>query len=159
MNHGTKTNAARILDQWGIAYTLYYYTVNEDRLGAEHVAQSLGMDVEVTVKTLVLRGDKTGIMVACLPGYAAIDLKKLASSSGNKKVDMVPVKEVVQLTGYLRGGVSPIGMKKQYPLYVDELVFLQEKVLLSAGLRGVQFFLDPAPFFAKAQGIVVDIAQ
>lgn len=133
-----KTNGARILDALGIGYELLTYEVDEANLGAENVCAKLGMSLDHSVKTLVLRGDKKGILVACMPGSGEIDLKKLAILSGNKKIEMVPVKEVLSLTGYIRGGVSPLGMKKNYPIFMEERLIEADQIIVSAGLRGVQ---------------------
>ena len=115
-----KTNAARMLDAAGIHYELREYTVDEDDLSAPSVAAKIGMPPEQVFKTLVARGDRTGVLIACIPANAELDLKALAAASGNKKVELVPVKEVLGLTGYIRGGVSPIGTRKPYPFYLEE---------------------------------------
>lgn len=139
-----KTIAARILDTLKIPYSLHEYAWSEEELDAVTVAGKVGLPPEQVFKTLVLKGDKTGVLMACLPGNAELDLKALAAASGNKKVEMVPVKEIQGLTGYTRGGVSPLGVKKPYPLYLDELVVLCEPVSISAGQRGLQIFLAGA---------------
>lgn len=139
-----KTNAARILDRMKIKYGILTYDVDESDLSAMHVAESTGISIDRIFKTLVLKGDKSGIFVACIPGAAELDLKALSIHSGNKKCAMVPLKEVNGLTGYLRGGCSPIGMKKNYPLYIDESVNNFQKICVSAGLRGMQFEIAPA---------------
>lgn len=138
-----KTNAARILDQSKIPYELKEYTVDESDLSAINVAQKVGLPIEQVYKTLVVRGDKTGVIVACIQGDHELQLKALATLSGNKKVEVVSLKEVQPLTGYIRGGVSPIGMKKHYPVFIDSVIKSQEKIALSAGLRGLQLFLSP----------------
>src|SRR5438477_11717887 len=138
-----KTNAARILDAAGISYQLREYEVDEDDLSAPRVAEKIGMPPEQVFKTLVARGDRTGVLLACIPGNAELDLKALAAASGNKKVELVAVKEVLGLTGYVRGGVSPIGAKKEYPVYLDETVDLWDVIAVSAGLRGFQMVLAP----------------
>jgi len=137
-----KTIAARILDQLGIGYELRAYEVVEDELDAITVAAKIGLAPEQTFKTLVVRGDKTGELVACIPAGAELDLKSLAALSGNKKVDLVPVREIEGLTGYLRGGVSPLGMKKSYPVFVDELAEILDPVSISGGRRGLQILLS-----------------
>ena len=139
----TKTNAARILDAAGISYELRAYPVDEDDLSAPHVAAAIGMPPEQVFKTLVVRGDRTGVLMACIPGNAELNLKALAAVSGNKKVELVTVKEVLGLTGYIRGGVSPVGTRKPYPLYLDETVDLWELVAVSAGMRGLQMLVAP----------------
>jgi len=138
-----KTNAARILDQSKISYDLKEYIVDESDLSAVAVAHKVGLPIEQVYKTLVARGDKTGVIVACIQGNHELHLKGLATLSGNKKVEVVSLKEVQPLTGYLRGGVSPIGMKKNYPIFIDSDIVSHEKVAVSAGLRGLQLFLSP----------------
>ncbi|MCO1601486.1 Cys-tRNA(Pro) deacylase [Desulfosporosinus nitroreducens] len=141
MSH--KTNAARILDKGRIPYELKEYVVDESDLSAVTVAQKVGLSIEQVYKTLVARGDKTGIIVACIQGNHELHLKGLATLSRNKKVEIVSLKEVQPLTGYIRGGVSPIGMKKNYPVFIDLAVTKQEKISVSAGLRGLQLYLSP----------------
>lgn len=138
-----KTNAARLLDRAGIRYELREYAVDENHLSAPHVAAAIGMPPEQVFKTLVVRGDRTGVLMACIPANAELDLKALAAASGNKKVELVAVKEVLSLTGYIRGGVSPIGARKPYPLYLDETADLWDTLSVSAGLRGCQLVLAP----------------
>jgi Cys-tRNA(Pro)/Cys-tRNA(Cys) deacylase len=152
-----KTNAARILDQLGIEYELIDYEVDEDDLSAVSVAAKVGLPPEQVFKTLVARGDKTGIVVACIPGDYEVNLKRLAAVSGNKRVEMVPLKEVLPLTGYIRGGVSPLGMKKKYPTYVDETADLWDKVTISAGIRGTQILLKPTDLLRAAEATLVDL--
>ena len=137
-----KTIACRILDTLKIPYTLHEYDWNEDGLEAATVAVKVGIPSSQIFKTLVLRGDKTGVLMACIPGNKELDLKELANVSGNKRVEMVPVKELQALTGYIRGGVSPLGGKKKYPLYIDESIRDLDPVSISAGKRGVQIFLS-----------------
>jgi len=138
-----KTNAARILDRLNIPYEILTYEVDENDLSAEHVASVTGQPLEQTFKTLVAKGDKTGVLVACIPGGASLDLKKLAAVSENKKVDLVPLKDVLGLTGYLRGGCSPLGMKKLYPTFLDDSALQYSSIMVSAGLRGCQLVLSP----------------
>jgi len=138
-----KTNAARILDRLNIEYKLCEYEVDESDLSAETVARKVNLPAEQVFKTLVARGDNTGVFLACVPGNGELDLKATAALSGNKKVEMVPVKEIQQLTGYIRGGVSPIGAKKQSPLYLDESALKFSLIAVSAGIRGCQIFIDP----------------
>ena len=138
-----KTNAARILDREGIHYELRTYTVDEDDLSAPHVAEAIGMPPEQVFKTLVARGDREGVLLACIPANTELDLKAVAAASGNRKVELVPVKEVLALTGYIRGGVSPIGAKKPYPFYLDETAELWDAISVSAGIRGCQILLAP----------------
>jgi len=139
-----KTNAARILEGLHISYKISEYQVDESDLSAEAAAHKLGMPVEQVFKTLVVRGDKNGVLMVCIPGAAELDLKALAAVSRNKKVEMVHLKEVQPLTGYIRGGVSPIGAKKNYPVYVDTGILQWAEVSVSAGVRGKQIILSPA---------------
>jgi len=139
----TKTNAARLLDSLGIHYKLREYTVDEHDLSAPHVAEMIGMPPEQVFKTLVARGDRTGVLMAVIPANTELDLKALATASGNKKVELVSLKEVMPLTGYIRGGVSPVGTRKAYPVYLDETVDLWDVISVSAGMRGCQMLLAP----------------
>ncbi len=139
----TKTNAVRMLESAGVSYQLREYEVDESDLSAPHVAQAIGMPPAQVFKTLVARGDRTGVLLACIPGDAELDLKALAAASGNKKVDLVPVKEVLGLTGYIRGGVSPLGTRKPYPFYLDETAILWDVISVSAGVRGLQMLVAP----------------
>src|SRR5579871_3829509 len=143
MSHA-KTNAARILDQAGVRYELRHYPVNEEHLSAPEVAAAIGMPPEQVFKTLVARGDRAGVVLACIPANTELDLKALAGASGNKKVELAPMKDVLGLTGYVRGGVSPVGTRKPYPLYLDETAELWEVISVSAGVRGCQMLLNPA---------------
>ena len=138
-----KTNAARILDAASIRYELREYEVDEDDLSAPRVAGKIGMPPEQVFKTLVARGDRSGVLMACIPANTELDLKALAAASGNKKVELVAVKEVLPLTGYIRGGVSPIGVRKPYPFYLDETAILFDVMSVSAGVRGCQLVLAP----------------
>ena len=138
-----KTNAARLLDKAKIAYELIPYEVDENDLSAIHVAASLGENIEQVFKTLVLHGDKSGYFVCVIPGEHEVDLKLAAKASGNKKCDLIPVKELLPLTGYMRGGCSPIGMKKKFPTYIEETAQIFDKISISAGQRGVQVILNP----------------
>jgi Cys-tRNA(Pro)/Cys-tRNA(Cys) deacylase len=140
----TKTNAARMLDSAGIHYELREYEVDENDLSAPHVAEKVGLPPEQVFKTLVARGDRTGVLMACIPANSELDLKALAAASRNKKVELVAVKEVLGLTGYIRGGVSPVGTRKPYPLYLDETAELWDIISVSAGMRGCQMLLAPA---------------
>ena len=133
-----KTNAARLLDKAKIAYELIPYEVDENDLSAIHVAASLGENIEQVFKTLVLHGDKTGHFVCVIPGEHEVDLKLAAKVSGNKKCDLIPMKELLPLTGYIRGGCSPIGMKKNYPVYIHESCLSHDPIYISAGQRGLQ---------------------
>lgn len=146
-----KTNAARQLDQMNIPYELREYEWSEEELDAVSVARKVGLPPEQVFKTLVVRGDKTGVLVASIPGNSELDLKRLAAVSGNKKVDMVHVREIQGLTGYIRGGVSPLGMKKQYPYYLDETAEIIDQLAVSAGQRGLQIVLR-GPDLIRATG-------
>lgn len=138
-----KTNAARILDRLGISYELLTYPVDESDLSAVHVAEATGIPLERIYKTLVVRGDRTGIFMAVIPGGAELDLKAAAAASGNKRAEMVHLKEVFDLTGYVRGGCSPLGAKKPYPVYCDESIVQHACICVSAGRRGEQLALVP----------------
>lgn len=152
-----KTNAMRMLDTAKIAYSVREYEPEEgDHLG-EQVAKSLGLDPDAVFKTLVLKGDKNGYLVACIPVAKTLDLKALARVSGNKSVEMIAVKELFPLTGYLRGGCSPIGMKKKFPTYFDETIILFDQVNVSAGQRGMQLALAPQDLLAASQGITAEL--
>ncbi|SFD97726.1 Cys-tRNA(Pro)/Cys-tRNA(Cys) deacylase [Paenibacillus catalpae] len=155
----SKTNACRKLDALPIKYTLHEYEWDEDQLDVDSVAAKVGLPSNQLYKTLVLRGDKTGVIAACIPGDKELNLKSLAQVSGNKKVEMVAVKEIQGLTGYIRGGVSPLGMKKNYPFYLHESVMSMELVSISAGRRGLQIFLSGPDLAAASEGKLVDIAH
>jgi Cys-tRNA(Pro)/Cys-tRNA(Cys) deacylase len=138
-----KTIAARMLDQLKISYELRAYEVDEAELDAITVARKVDMPPEATFKTLVARGDKSGVVMACIPGNSELDLKKMAAVTGNKRLELVAVKEIQSLTGYIRGGVSPLGSKKKYPLFLDESVLGHSRISVSAGQRGLQMILSP----------------
>ena len=154
-----KTIAARLLDQLKIAYELRAYEVNENELDAVSVARKVNMPPEATFKTLVARGDKSGVVMALVAADAELDLKKLAAATGNKKIDLVPVKELQGLTGYVRGGVSPLGAKKKFPVYLDESMGGHERVSVSAGQRGLQIIVAPADLQKATQGQSADLAK
>lgn len=139
-----KTNAARLLDAAGVEYTLVPYEVDEEHLEASHVASQLGEDLDKVFKTLVLRGDKSGPFVCVIPGSLEVDLKVAARISGNKNCEMLHVKELLPLTGYIRGGCSPIGMKKPFPTFIHESALLYDRIYISAGVRGLQLCLSPS---------------
>src|SRR5829696_7936238 len=141
-----KTNAARLLDTLGVAYTLREYTFDPEDLSAETVAAKVGLPAEQVFKTLVARGDRTGVLLAVVPGNAELDLKALARLSGDRKVDTVPLKELQPLTGYIRGGVTAFGMRKDYPVFVDETLELFDVISVSAGVRGTQINLAPGDY-------------
>ena len=138
-----KTNAARLLDKAGITYKLVPYEVDENDLAAQHVADSLGQDIACVFKTLVLHGDRTGYVVCVIPGNMEVDLKALAKVSRNKKVEMIPMKDLLSITGYIRGGCSPIGMKKRFPTYFHTTALQQKVIYVSAGVRGLQIEIVP----------------
>ena len=138
-----KTNAARLLDRAKIAYELIPYTVDEDNLAATHVAEELGEDIATVFKTLILRGDRTGHFVCVIPGDKEVNLKAAARVSGNKKCDLIPMKELLPTTGYIRGGCSPIGMKKPFPTFIHATALEHEYIYISAGVRGLQIKISP----------------
>ena len=154
-----KTNAARLLDTLGIRYELRDYDVDPEDLSAETVAAKVGMPPEQVFKTLVARGDRTGVLMAVVPGNGELDLKVLARLSGDRKVDTVPLKELQPLTGYIRGGVTALGGKKEYPVFVDETLELFDVVAVSAGVRGTQLVLAPADYLRVTQGKVGPISR
>ena len=154
-----KTNAARLLDKLKIAYEIKEYPVDESDLSAASVARKVGLSPGQVFKTLVARGDKTGVIMGIVSGEAEIDLKALASASGNKKVEMVHLNEVLPLTGYIRGGVSPLGAKKNYPVYLDRSALTQSIISISAGLRGMQIFLRPDDLVKATNAGVCDIGR
>ncbi len=138
-----KTNAVRILESQNINFELREYEVDENDLSAEHVAESLGISAEKIYKTLILKGQKDPFLVAVIPGNAQLDFKKLAKASGNKNCEMLPLKDLLATTDYIRGGCSPIGMKKAFPTYIEEMATLENEIIISAGKRGLQIILDP----------------
>lgn len=133
-----KTNVARVLDSKKIPYSLIPYTVDENNLAAQHIADELGENIEQVFKTLVLHGDKSGYFVCVVPGNCEVDLKKAAKLSGNKKAEMIPMKDLLSVTGYIRGGCSPVGMKKPFPTWFHETCIDFDYIYLSAGVRGLQ---------------------
>jgi Cys-tRNA(Pro)/Cys-tRNA(Cys) deacylase len=154
-----KTNAARILEQLGIGFELREYEVDPDDLSAETVAAKIGFPIEQTFKTLVARGDRAGVCLAVLPGNAELDLKALARATGDRKIDVVPLKEVQPLTGYIRGGVTALGCRKPYPVFIDEFAQLYERISVSAGLRGAQLLLNPEDYRRAVEGVWAPIAR
>ena len=154
-----KTNAARMLDELGIPYTIHESEVDLSDLSAVAMARKMGADPEQVFKTLVARGDRTGVLMACLPGSAELDLKALAQASGNKHAEMVQLKEVQPLTGYLRGGCSPLGAKKAYPVFIDESAMLWDEIYVSAGQRGVQLKLAPDDLLRACQASYAPLAR
>ncbi|MDR0940375.1 MAG: Cys-tRNA(Pro) deacylase [Mediterranea sp.] len=154
-----KTNAARLLDKAGVTYELVPYPVDEDDLSAIHVAASLGEDVEQVFKTLVLHGDRGGHFVCVVPGEREVDLKLAARASGNKKCDLVPVKELLPLTGYIRGGCSPIGMKKQLPTYIHPSCLDFPYIYVSAGVRGLQLKIAPQDLIRQTEAEICPLFE
>lgn len=152
-----KTNAARILDNLGIDYEIKTYEVDENDLSAVHVAETVGLDINSVFKTLVTRGDKTGIIMAVIGGADDLNLKALAKVSNNKSVEMIAMKELLPITGYIRGGCSPLGAKKDFPVYLDSKAMTQEKISVSAGQRGMQIILSPKDLITAANATVADI--
>ena len=153
-----KTNAARLLDKAGISYKLIPYEFDENDLAAQHVAESLGQDIARVFKTLVLHGDRTGHIVCVIPGNGEVDLKALAKVSGNKKVEMIAMKDLLQVTGYIRGGCSPIGMKKKFPTYFHSTATDFETIYVSAGVRGLQVEIAPADLIGFTGASVAEVA-
>jgi Cys-tRNA(Pro)/Cys-tRNA(Cys) deacylase len=154
-----KTNAARLLDAAGIKYELTEYEVDENDLSATTLARKIGQNIEQIFKTLVLRGDKTGVFVAAIPGNMEVDLKKAAKVSGNKNCAMVQQKELLGLTGYVRGGCSPLGMKKPYPIYIHETCQLFDHIFVSAGQRGLQLKVNPEDLIKIVVAEICDVAE
>ena len=154
-----KTNAMRQLDTAKIPYSVLTYPVDENDLSGTHVADTLGLDYNTVFKTLVARGDKSGILVLCIPVDRELDLKKAARVTGNKRIEMLGVKELLSATGYIRGGCSPIGMKKKYPTYIDKSALSHPTVAISAGVRGAQLWLSPSDLVAFVNATSEDITQ
>ncbi len=152
-----KTNAARLLDKAKLQYNLITYEVDENDLAVQHVADCLGQDIARVFKTLVLHGDRTGHIVAVIPGNMEVDLKALAKVSGNKKVEMIAMKDLLQVTGYIRGGCSPIGMKKRFPTYFHTTALDQDVIYVSAGVRGLQVEINPQALINFVQAKIADI--
>jgi Cys-tRNA(Pro)/Cys-tRNA(Cys) deacylase len=154
-----KTNAARILDALGVSYELKDYDPGDEHLTASEVAERVGLPPEQVFKTLVARGDRNGVCLAVVAGNAELDLKALARLSGDRKVDTVTLKEVQPLTGYVRGGVTALACRKDYPVYVDETIELFDVVSVSAGVRGTQIFLAPGDYLRATRGKVGPIGR
>ena len=157
MKHNKKTNAARKLDELKIEYKLIEYAVDEEHLDAIHVAQEVGMPASQVFKTLCVRGDKNGVMFAVIPGDGELDLKALAKASGNKRAGLVALKEVLPLTGYIRGGCSPLGAKKNYPVYMDATSNNWPEIAISAGQRGMQIVAAPQDLQRATNATVVPL--
>lgn len=154
-----KTNAMRLLDAAKISYRAVEYDYDENDLGGGHVAMATGMDPDRVFKTLVARGEKKGIMVFCIPVSCTLDLKKAAKAAGDKKVEMILMKELLPLTGYIRGGCSPVGMKKKYPTFIDETAILYDEIAVSGGQRGLQVVLNPEDLISYAEITPCDLVE
>jgi Cys-tRNA(Pro)/Cys-tRNA(Cys) deacylase len=154
-----KTNAARLLDSLGIRYELREYEVDPEALDAESVAGKIGLPPEQAFKTLVVRGDRNGVCFAVVPGDAELDEKALARLTGNRKVELVPLKEVTPLTGYIRGGVTALAAKKDYPVFVDETIELFDVIAVSAGVRGAQLLVAPGDYLRATGAVTGPIAR
>lgn len=154
-----KTNAVRILDQLGIHYELREYEVDPEDLSAETVAAKVGLPPEQVFKTLAVRGDRNGVCLAVIPGDAELDFKALAQVTGDRKMDMVPLKEVQAVTGYIRGGVTALACKKDYPVYAEETIELFDVISVSAGMRGMQILLSPADYLRAVNSKIAAIAK
>lgn len=152
-----KTNAARYLDQFGIHYELREYEVDPNDLSAEAVAAKIGLPPEQVFKTLVAHGERNGPVMAVIPGDQELDLKALAAASGERKIHLVPVKELQSLTGYIRGGVTALAAKKEFPVFVDETIELFEVISVSAGMRGLQILIAPADYLRASKGTLAQL--
>jgi Cys-tRNA(Pro)/Cys-tRNA(Cys) deacylase len=155
----TKTNAVRVLDNLQIPYELREYEVDPEDLSAETVARKIGLPIEQMFKTLVAEGDRSGVCLAVIPGNFQLDLKALAKQTGDRKIDTVALKDVQPLTGYIRGGVTALACKKEYPVYVDEVAQLFEVISVSAGMRGLQILLNPADYVRAVSGVYAEISR
>jgi Cys-tRNA(Pro)/Cys-tRNA(Cys) deacylase len=152
-----KTNAVRILDSNNIHYELFEYEFNEDEIDAVSVANKINAPHEQVFKTLVASGDKTGVVVFVIPGNAELNLKKAATASGNKRIEMIKVKDLLSLTGYIRGGCSPIGMTKKYTTFIEETSQLYDKIYVSSGIRGMQMLISPADLAEISEAEFADL--
>lgn len=155
----SKTNAARLLDQLGIVYELREYEVDPNDLAAETVAAKIGLPPEQVFKTLVARGDRNGVVMAAIPGDQELDLKALAQAAQERKIQLVPVKELQSLTGYIRGGVTALAAKRNFPVFVDETIELFDTISISAGIRGLQILLKPSDYLRAANGTLAALSQ
>jgi len=159
MEMASKTNAVRLVQQAGIPCREAFYEYDENDLNGNHAAEALGFPPEQVFKTLVARGERTGINVFCIPVCCELNLKKAAAAAGDKNMELIPVKELLPLTGYIRGGCSPIGMKKKYPTYIDEVCTLCQEIAVSAGERGHQMILPPEALIQLTKAVTADIIQ
>ncbi len=155
----SKTNAARLLDQLGIHYELREYEVDPNDLAAETVAAKIGLPPEQVFKTLVARGERKGLVMAVIPGDQELNLKALAAAAGEKRIQLVPVKELQALTGYIRGGVTALAAKREYPVFVDETIQLFDVVSISAGMRGLQILIAPPDYLRATRGTIAALGQ
>ena len=155
----TKTNAVRLVEQAGIPCREQFYEFDESDLSGTHAAQAIGMPAEQVFKTLVARGEKTGINVFCIPVCCELNLKKAAKAAGDKNMELVAVKELLGLTGYIRGGCSPVGMKKKYPTFMDETALLYDEIAVSGGARGLQMVLNPEQLMDYAEITACDLVE
>ena len=153
----TKTNAVRLVEQAGITCREEFYEFDEKDLSGTHAAAAIGMNEEQVFKTLVARGERTGINVFCIPVCCELDLKKAAKAAGDKNMELIPVKDLLSVTGYIRGGCSPVGMKKKYPTFFDETCILYDEIAVSAGARGHQMLVPPEPLADLVDAQLVDI--
>lgn len=154
-----KTNAARILERLGIAFEVVEYQIDLEDLSAERTAEKLGMEEESVFKTLVVRGEKRGVMLAVIPAGHELDMKALARAAGDRRVEMVPLAEVEALTGYVRGAVTALGAKKKYPVFADELIELSDRIGVSAGVRGAELVLSPADYVRAVEAKVAPLSR
>ena len=154
-----KTNAVRLLDEHKIHYELREYAVDPDDLSAETVAAKIGLPLEQVFKTLVVKGDRSGVCMAVVPGNAELDLKSLSKLTGDRKMELAPLKEVQPLTGYIRGGVTALAAKKDYPVYLDETAILFDAISISAGVRGMQVLLNPEDYLRVVNATTGDISK
>ena len=154
-----KTNAVRLLESLGVEYELRDYEVDPDDLAAETVAAKIGLPPEQVFKTLLARGDRHGLCFAIIPGNTELDLKALAAGTGDRKMELVPVKELLALTGYIRGGVTVLGAKKAFPVFADETIHLWDSISISAGVRGTQIILRPEDYLRATNAVMADIAR
>lgn len=154
-----KTNAMRLLEQANIQYNTFEYEVDENDLSGEHVAEQIDFPVEQVFKTLVARGEKKGILVFCIPVNTELNLKKAAVIVDDKKIEMIHVKDLLGLTGYVRGGCSPVGMKKKYPTYLDETAILFDEITVSAGVRGCQLAINPEDLIAYTGAVTCELTD
>jgi len=159
MKTASKTNAVRLLDTLGIAYELRHYEIDPEHLEAEAVAEKIGLPPERVFKTLVARGDGSGVLFAAIPGDMHLEPKSLARLSGDRRVEVVPLKEIQPLTGYIRGGVTALAARRDYPVYADETIELFDTIAVSAGVRGAQILLAPADYLRATGATVGPIAK